>query len=140
MASLASLRPQLPILWLRRHRRRLERGYGLRDGLSLTSAGGGVRLFFDGDLRADVGVGVPLSYRSPNNENRSPVLLFSLSNAFRLCPERAQFGCNLIGNRYSYGYDELSHNSTRKRAQMRTSCPCRLRYPLLAPAHMRAKL
>ncbi len=68
-------------------------GYGLRDGLSLTSAGGGVRLFFDGDLRADLGVGVPLSYRSPNNENRSPVLLFSLSNAFRLCPERARFGC-----------------------------------------------
>ncbi|MET0707041.1 MAG: POTRA domain-containing protein [Tardiphaga sp.] len=68
-------------------------GYGYRDGLSLTSAGGGVRLFFDGDLRADVGVGVPLSYRSPNNDNRSPVLLFSLSNAFRLCPERAKFGC-----------------------------------------------
>ena len=68
-------------------------GYGYRDGLSLTSAGGGVRLFFDGDLRADVGIGVPLSYRSPNNDNRSPVLLFSLSNAFRLCPERARFGC-----------------------------------------------
>jgi hemolysin activation/secretion protein len=68
-------------------------GYGYRDGLSLTSAGGGVRLFFDGNLRADVGVGVPLSYRSPNNDNRSPVLLFSLSNAFRLCPERVRFGC-----------------------------------------------
>jgi hemolysin activation/secretion protein len=68
-------------------------GYGYRDGLSLTSAGGGMRLFFDGDLRADVGVGVPLSYRAPNNNNRSPVLLFSLSNAFRLCPEQARFGC-----------------------------------------------
>ena len=68
-------------------------GYGYRDGLSLTSAGGGMRLFFDGDLRADVGVGVPLSYRAPNNENRNPVLLFSLSNAFRLCPERARLSC-----------------------------------------------
>jgi hemolysin activation/secretion protein len=68
-------------------------GYSYRDGLSLTSAGGGVRLFFDGDLRADIGVGVPLSYRSPTNDNRSPTLLFSLSNAFRLCPERARFSC-----------------------------------------------
>jgi hemolysin activation/secretion protein len=69
-------------------------GYNYRDGLSLTSAGGGVRLFFDGDLRADVGLGVPLSYRSPNNENRSPVLLFSLSNSFYLCPEKRRFGCS----------------------------------------------
>lgn len=69
-------------------------GYSYRDGLSLTSAGGGLRLFFEGDLRADVGVGVPLSYRSPNNDNRSPMLLFSLSNAFRLCPEKARFGCS----------------------------------------------
>lgn len=68
-------------------------GYSYRDGLSLTSAGGGVRLFFDGDLRADLGIGVPLSYRSPSNDNRSPMLLFSLSNAFRLCPERARFSC-----------------------------------------------
>lgn len=69
-------------------------GFGYRDGLSLTSAGGGVRLFFDGDLRADIGVGFPLSYRAPNNEDRSPTLLFSLSNAFRLCPERARFSCS----------------------------------------------
>jgi hemolysin activation/secretion protein len=69
-------------------------GYSYRDGLSLTSAGGGVRLFFDGDLRVDVGIGVPLSYRAPNNESRSPMLLFSLSNAFRLCPEQAQFRCS----------------------------------------------
>jgi hemolysin activation/secretion protein len=69
-------------------------GYSFRDGLSLTSAGGGVRLFFDDDLRADVGVSVPLSYRSPNNENRSPMLLFSLSNAFRLCHDKAKFRCS----------------------------------------------
>lgn len=69
-------------------------GYSYRDGLSLTSAGGGVRLFFDGDLRADVGVGVPLSYRSPNNDNRSPRLLFSLSNSFRLCPEKSWHNCS----------------------------------------------
>jgi hemolysin activation/secretion protein len=69
-------------------------GYSYRDGLSLTSAGGGLRLFFTGDLRADVGVGVPLNYRSPSNDNRSPMLLFSLSSEFRLCPEKAKFGCS----------------------------------------------
>jgi hemolysin activation/secretion protein len=69
-------------------------GYGYRDGLSLTSAGGGLRLFFDGDLRADIGIGAPLSYRSPTNENRSPMLLFSVSNSFRLCPEKPRSGCS----------------------------------------------
>jgi hemolysin activation/secretion protein len=59
-------------------------GYRYTDGLSLASAGGGLRLFFNDDLRADIGVGVPLSYRSVDNSNRNPRLLFSLSNSFRL--------------------------------------------------------
>lgn len=66
-------------------------GYNYTDGLSLTSAGGGLRLFFDGDLRADLGVGVPLSYRSFDNPNRNPRFLFSLSNSFRLCSQSS--GC-----------------------------------------------
>jgi hemolysin activation/secretion protein len=68
-------------------------GYNFADGLSLTSAGAGVRLFLGGDLRADIGLAVPLSYRAPDNTSRSARLLFSLSNSFKLCPERAQARC-----------------------------------------------
>ncbi|EJN15827.1 hemolysin activation/secretion protein [Bradyrhizobium sp. YR681] len=68
-------------------------GYRLSDGLSLTSAGAGVRFFLPDDLQADLGVAVPLSYRAPDNERRSPRFLFTLSSAFRLCPERGKGGC-----------------------------------------------
>jgi hemolysin activation/secretion protein len=63
-------------------------GYGIGDGLALTSAGGGVRFFIWDGLQADVGVAFPLSYRAPDNSTRSARLLFSLSNALKLCPER----------------------------------------------------
>ncbi|WP_375305003.1 POTRA domain-containing protein [Bradyrhizobium sp. A11] len=68
-------------------------GYRLSEGLSLTSAGAGVRLFLPNDFQADLGVAVPLSYRAPDNERRSPRFLFTLSSAFRLCPERGRSGC-----------------------------------------------
>jgi hemolysin activation/secretion protein len=68
-------------------------GYSYADGLALTSAGAGVRFFLGGDLRADIAVAVPLGYRAPDNSSRSARLLFSLSNTFRLCPERAQARC-----------------------------------------------
>jgi hemolysin activation/secretion protein len=68
-------------------------GYSYTDGLSLTSAGAGVRLFLGGDLRADIAVAVPLGHRAPDNSSRSARLLFSLSNSFKLCPERAQARC-----------------------------------------------
>lgn len=68
-------------------------GYRLGDGLALTSAGAGVRLFLGNDLQADFGVAVPLSYRAPDNERRSPRFLFTLSSALRLCPERGKAGC-----------------------------------------------
>jgi len=68
-------------------------GYRYTDGLSLTSAGAGVRVFLGGDLRADIAVAVPLGYRAPDNSSRSARLLFSLSNSFKLCPERAQARC-----------------------------------------------
>jgi hemolysin activation/secretion protein len=63
-------------------------GYRIADGLALTSAGGGVRFFLSDGLQADVGVAFPLSYRAPDNSTRSARLLFSLSNALKLCPER----------------------------------------------------
>jgi len=63
-------------------------GFSYADGLALTSAGAGVRFFLGSDLQADVAVAFPLSYRAPDNSSRSARLLFSLSSAFRLCPER----------------------------------------------------
>ena len=65
-------------------------GYSINNGLSLTSAGAGVRFFLGDDLRADIGVAFPLSYRAPDNERRSARLLFSLSNALKLCPAIAR--------------------------------------------------
>lgn len=64
------------------------------DGTALTSAGGGVRLFLGGDLQADLGVAVPLGYRAPDNWERHPRFLFTLSNALRACPERAAARCS----------------------------------------------
>lgn len=68
-------------------------GYRLSDGLALTSAGAGVRFFLPDDFLADFGVAVPLGYRAPDNERRSPRFLFTLSSAFRLCPERGKDSC-----------------------------------------------
>jgi hemolysin activation/secretion protein len=68
-------------------------GYSFTDGLALTSTGFGMRFFFGDDLRADIAVAAPLSYRAPDNTTRSARLLFSLSNSFRLCPERTQARC-----------------------------------------------
>ena len=45
------------------------------------------------DLQADIAVAFPLSYRAPDNSSRSARLLFSLSNAFKLCPQRTQTNC-----------------------------------------------
>lgn len=69
-------------------------GYGINQGLSLTSAGGGVRFFLADNLTAGVGFAYPLTYRPPENPDRHPRLLFSLSNSFRLCPERAWARCS----------------------------------------------
>ncbi len=68
-------------------------GYRISDGLALTSAGGGVRFFLWDDFQADIGVAFPLSYRAPDNDTRSARLLFSISNAIKLCPERGRGAC-----------------------------------------------
>jgi hemolysin activation/secretion protein len=68
-------------------------GFRINDGLALTSAGGGIRLFLREDLQADIGVAFPLSYRAPDNERRGARLLFSLSNVLKLCPARGQARC-----------------------------------------------
>ena len=68
-------------------------GYRPSDGLSLSSAGAGIRLFLWDDLQADFGVAFPLSYRAPDNDRRSARFLFTLSSAFKLCPDRGKANC-----------------------------------------------
>jgi hemolysin activation/secretion protein len=68
-------------------------GYRPWDGIALTSAGAGVRFTFINDLRADLSVAFPLSYRAPDNDTRSARFLFSLSTALKLCPQRGQGHC-----------------------------------------------
>jgi hemolysin activation/secretion protein len=69
-------------------------GTALIDGLSLTSAGGGIRVNLANDLQAGAGVAFPLTYRSPTNENHSPRFLFSLSSALKFCPTGARLACS----------------------------------------------
>jgi len=68
-------------------------GYRLSDGLSLTSAGGGVRFFLVEGLQADIGAAAPLTYRAPDNPSRGARVLFSLTSALKLCPMRATTRC-----------------------------------------------
>ncbi|QWG14807.1 BamA/TamA family outer membrane protein [Bradyrhizobium sediminis] len=69
-------------------------GYSYNDGLALTSVGAGVRFSLGDDLRADIAVAAPLSYRASDNTTRSARVPFSLSNSLRLCPQRAQARCH----------------------------------------------
>jgi hemolysin activation/secretion protein len=66
-------------------------GFRLGDGLALTSVGAGVRFFFWDDLQADIGIAFPLSYRAPDNPRRDARLLFSISNAWKLCPQKGGY-------------------------------------------------
>jgi hemolysin activation/secretion protein len=68
-------------------------GYHPWDGVALTSVGAGVRFNFINDLRADLSVAFPLSYRAPDNDTRSARFLVSLSTALKLCPQRGQGPC-----------------------------------------------
>ena len=68
-------------------------GYRPSDGLSLTSAGAGVRFFLNEGLQADIGVAAPLGYRAPDNPGRGARVLFSLTSALKLCPVRTQTRC-----------------------------------------------
>ena len=68
-------------------------GYRPSDGLSLTSAGGGIRFFLNEGLQADIGAAAPLSYRAPDNPGRGARVLFSLTSALKLCPVRTHTRC-----------------------------------------------
>jgi hemolysin activation/secretion protein len=60
---------------------------------ALSSIGVGLRLQVARDLQAGIAFAVPLSYTSRTEEFRDYRLLFSLSNALRVCPERPQMHC-----------------------------------------------
>jgi hemolysin activation/secretion protein len=64
------------------------------DKITLSSAGVGVRLHLPAELEADAGFAVPQDYRAVDNESRQPHVYFSLSKAFRLCPQMARLGCS----------------------------------------------
>ena len=66
---------------------------GTEEWFSLTSAGGGVRLYFADALQADFAIAVPLDYRSPYNIESNPRFLFSVAKAFDLCPDRTFMRC-----------------------------------------------
>ncbi|WFU19465.1 ShlB/FhaC/HecB family hemolysin secretion/activation protein [Bradyrhizobium sp. CB3481] len=68
-------------------------GYRPSDGITLVSAGAGVRFFMLDGLQADIGVAAPLSYRAPDNPTRGARVLLSLSSALKLCPVRAATRC-----------------------------------------------
>jgi hemolysin activation/secretion protein len=70
------------------------RGYGLSDGLSLTSAGVGVRLYMRDQLEAGLSIAKPLTYAAPDNPNRGIRVLFSLTDTFKLCPGQARMSCS----------------------------------------------
>jgi hemolysin activation/secretion protein len=67
--------------------------YMHEDAESLVSAGGGLRLQLDHDVRAGLGVAVPVSYTSQTDEWRRARVLFSLSSAIKACPEWAVARC-----------------------------------------------
>lgn len=68
-------------------------GNQYKDGPSLTSVGTGIRFFFSEDLTAGLALAIPLTYRSPDNEMRSPRILFSVSNAIKLCTDKIDRSC-----------------------------------------------
>jgi hemolysin activation/secretion protein len=68
-------------------------GGSLSSSTSLSSAGGGIRLYFADNLQADVGVGFPLDYRSATNLDRDPRFFFSITKSFKLCVESISQRC-----------------------------------------------
>jgi hemolysin activation/secretion protein len=63
------------------------------DVLSLASAGAGVRFFLADQFQAGLAVAVPFHPGTTINGVRDTRVLFSLSKAFKLCPDRPQLSC-----------------------------------------------
>ncbi|MEA2996570.1 MAG: hypothetical protein QOG74_2119, partial [Alphaproteobacteria bacterium] len=63
------------------------------DVLSLSSAGAGVRFFLADQFQAGLAVAVPFHPGTTVNGVRDTRVLFSLSKAFKFCPDRPQLRC-----------------------------------------------
>ena len=63
------------------------------DVLSLSSIGVGLRLYLAGQLQAGLAIAVPFRYHITANDVSDQRILFSLSNTFKLCPDRPQMPC-----------------------------------------------
>jgi hemolysin activation/secretion protein len=61
--------------------------------LSLSSVGAGVRLFFADQWQAGLGVAFPVHIGTTASDVNAVRFLFSLSKAFHVCPQRAQWRC-----------------------------------------------
>jgi hemolysin activation/secretion protein len=60
---------------------------------SLSSIGVGMRLYLTSQLQAGLAVAVPFRYHITANDVSDQRILFSLSNTFKLCPDRPQMRC-----------------------------------------------
>jgi hemolysin activation/secretion protein len=69
-------------------------GDGWLDGASLASVGAGIRVTLHDQLQLGVAVAKPLTYASPDNPNRGLRVLFSLTDAIKLCLERNRMACS----------------------------------------------
>jgi hemolysin activation/secretion protein len=64
-----------------------------QDALQLSSAGAGLRFYFPDALQASVAVAVPVHDHATPDNIHSLRVLFSISNALKACPDRAQWRC-----------------------------------------------
>jgi hemolysin activation/secretion protein len=64
-----------------------------KDVLSLSSAGAGVRLYLAGQLQGGIIIAAPIHYWATANQVHGPLVLFSLTNFLKLCPDWRQLGC-----------------------------------------------
>jgi hemolysin activation/secretion protein len=61
--------------------------------LSIASAGAGIRFFLAEQWQAGVGFAVPVHAGTTANDYHNVRFLFTLSNSFKLCPQRPQMRC-----------------------------------------------
>ncbi len=64
------------------------------EGLSLTLAGAGVRLYLPYDLQLGIEGAVPLEYHIPDQQPHDPRAFFSVSKIFKFCPGSLQMRCS----------------------------------------------
>jgi hemolysin activation/secretion protein len=64
-----------------------------QDAVQLSSAGAGLRFYFPDALQASVALAVPVHDHATPDDIHTLRVLFSISNALKACPDRAQWRC-----------------------------------------------